>query len=565
MCEITNLRKTTEKNFDGLLRHVAWVEARMDEKDLAIKKLLEENAELKKEIKLLETEFWELKVKGTDIESYTNHFLELSTLCPKMFPTESRKIERYIEGLPEDVQGNVIAAEKVTLDTVILMAQNLMMAKRRRVLASKQVDTKSSDGKIKFEPSQGSNQNIAKKPADSTRTGYIGTKSYYARCERHHPGRCTATCSLCKKVGHPLYEKAYQQMVPSVLKDHSTLKSTKRRKNKTIPIEANMIHSWQAGQRRKAEALEDWKQELITFPSMINTNPSDAPVVIEARIANCIVGRIYTDTRAGADIMYEHCFVQLPKRVKEKLKDTFVPLESFANDPSWSEGSIVLEVVLGKTPFKRTAHIEFLVIKENSQYNVILGQPAMMTFGAVTSTVHEMMKFLIPAGIATLYAERRRKIECVQINRTTIILIVHEDGSVSPNPEFPYQKIIIGDTLAKATKEKLYKILATNLDVFAWQDSDMTGVPCHIVEHKLGVNLNIPPVCQKKRGMAPDRTNFLRDEVKKLVEAGILREVKYQTWVANPVMVRKPDNSWRMCVDFTDINKACPKDNYPLP
>ncbi|XP_071699856.1 uncharacterized protein [Rutidosis leptorrhynchoides] len=176
----------------------------------------------------------------------------------------------------------------------------------------------------------------------------------------------------------------------------------------------------------------------------------------------------------------------------------------------------------------------------------------MMKFGAVTSTVHGMMKFPTPAGIATLYAERRRAIECVQINRTTINPIVHEDGSVSPNPEFPDQKIIIGNTIVKETKEKLYKILATNLDVFAWQDSDMTGVPCHIAEHKLGVNPNIPPVCQKKRGMAPDRNKFLREKVKKLVDAGILREVKYQTWVANPVMVRNPD-------------KACPKGNYPLP
>ncbi|XP_071740323.1 uncharacterized protein [Rutidosis leptorrhynchoides] len=105
------------------------------------------------QVQKLEAEFRELKVKGTDIESYTNRFLKLSTLCPEIFPTEPRRIERYIEGLPEDVQGNVIAAEKVTLDAVILMAQNLMMAKRRRALASKQVDTKSSDGKRKFEPS----------------------------------------------------------------------------------------------------------------------------------------------------------------------------------------------------------------------------------------------------------------------------------------------------------------------------------------------------------------------------------------------------------------------------
>ncbi|XP_071694776.1 uncharacterized protein [Rutidosis leptorrhynchoides] len=283
-------------------------------------------------------------------------------------------------------------------------------------------------------------------------------------------------------------------MAPSVLNDHSTLKSTKRRNLKRTPIEANMIHSWQAGQRRKAEALEDWKQELIAFPSMFNTNPSDAPVVIKARIANCVVGGIYTHTGAWADIMYEHCFVQLSETVKEKLKDTFVPLPSFANDPS-------------------------------CMYNVILGRSAMMTFGAVTSTVHGMMKFPTPAGSATLYAERRRAIECM--------------SQCQQNTEFPDRKIIIGNTIAKETKKKLYKSLATNLDVFAWQDSDMTGVPHHIAEHKLSVNPNIPPVCQKKRGMAPDRTKFLREEVKKLVDAGILREVKYHTWVANPVMVRK--------------------------
>ncbi|XP_071728823.1 uncharacterized protein [Rutidosis leptorrhynchoides] len=326
-----------------------------------------------------------------------------------------------------------------------------------------------------------------------------------------------------------------------------------------------MIHKWQAGQRRKDETLEDWKQELIAFPSIFNTNPSDAHVVIEARIANCIVGGIYTDTRAGADIMYEHCFVQLPERLKEKMKGTLVPLASFANDPSWSEGSILLEVVLGKSPFKTTAHIEFLVVKANSQYNVILGRSAMMTFGTVTSTVHIMMKFPMLTGIAMLYVERRRAIECVQINRTTVKPIIHDDGSVSPNPAFPDKKIIIGNTLTKEIKEKLYNILAANIDVFALQVSDMTGVPRYIAEHKLNVNPNIPPVCQKKRGIAPEWTKFLREEVRNLVEAGILREVKYQTWVANPVMVRKPDNMWRMCVDFTDINKACPKDNYPLP
>ncbi|XP_071697016.1 uncharacterized protein [Rutidosis leptorrhynchoides] len=64
----------------------------------------------------------------------------------------------------------------------------------------------------------------------------------------------------------------------------------------------------------------------------------------------------------------------------------------------------------------------------------------------------------------------------------------------------------------------------------------MTGVPREVAEHRLNVNPNIHPVCQKKRGMEPERSKFLRDEVRSLVDAGILREVKYQTWVANPVM-----------------------------
>ncbi|XP_071718902.1 uncharacterized protein [Rutidosis leptorrhynchoides] len=65
--------------------------------------------------------------------------------------------------------------------------------------------------------------------------------------------------------------------------------------------------------------------------------------------------------------------------------------------------------------------------------------------------------------------------------------------------------------------------------------------------------------------MAPDRMKWLCAEVNKLVKAGILCEVKYQTWVANPVLVIKPDGSWWMCIDFKDINKACPKDIYSLP
>nr|GEV22768.1 reverse transcriptase domain-containing protein [Tanacetum cinerariifolium] len=72
-------------------------------------------------------------------------------------------------------------------------------------------------------------------------------------------------------------------------------------------------------------------------------------------------------------------------------------------------------------------------------------------------------------------------------------------------------------------------------------------------------------VRQKKRGQAPKRAKAIQAKVQKLVEAAIMREVYDHDWLSNPVMVKKHDGSWRMCVDFTDLNKACPQDCYPLP
>ncbi|GJR72491.1 reverse transcriptase domain-containing protein [Tanacetum coccineum] len=62
-----------------------------------------------------------------------------------------------------------------------------------------------------------------------------------------------------------------------------------------------------------------------------------------------------------------------------------------------------------------------------------------------------------------------------------------------------------------------------------------------------------------------DRRKVVKEEVEEWLKSGIVKRVRYPTWVANPVLVKKADGSWRMCIDFKDLNKACPKDLYPLP
>nr|GEV65189.1 reverse transcriptase domain-containing protein [Tanacetum cinerariifolium] len=94
---------------------------------------------------------------------------------------------------------------------------------------------------------------------------------------------------------------------------------------------------------------------------------------------------------------------------------------------------------------------------------------------------------------------------------------------------------------------------------------DMTGVPRSVAEHRLNNREGYLPVRQKKRGQALERARAIQVEVQKVVEVRIMREVYYHDCLSNPVMVKKHDGSWRMCVDFTDLNKACPQDCYPLP
>ncbi|GKG04478.1 hypothetical protein Tco_0314865, partial [Tanacetum coccineum] len=86
----------------------------------------------------------------------------------------------------------------------------------------------------------------------------------------------------------------------------------------------------------------------------------------------------------------------------------------------------------------------------------------------------------------------------------------------------------------------------------------MTGIPRNIAEHRLNVREGCQPIRQKKRGQAAEKNIAIND-----VAARIMREVHYHDWLSNPVMVKKHDDSWRMCVNFKDLNKACPKDGYP--
>jgi hypothetical protein len=111
----------------------------------------------------------------------------------------------------------------------------------------------------------------------------------------------------------------------------------------------------------------------------------------------------------------------------------------------------------------------------------------------------------------------------------------------------------------------LVDFLRTNADIFAWSPSDMPGIPREVAEHSLDIQPHSRAVQQRLRRFDEERRRAIGEELRKLLEAGFIKEVFHPTWLANPVLVKKKNGKWRMCVDYTSLNKACPKVPFPLP
>ncbi|GKF32333.1 reverse transcriptase domain-containing protein, partial [Tanacetum coccineum] len=166
------------------------------------------------------------------------------------------------------------------------------------------------------------------------------------------------------------------------------------------------------------------------------------------------------DSGSSCKVIYEYCFLKLKPSILASMVDSQVPLVGFSGEKSRAIGEVLLEIMIGNAHLTRSETLNFVIVRSNSQYNMLLGRTAMQKMGMIVSMIHRAIKFHTTQGVGTV---------------TTT-----------------------------------------------------------------------------------------QNEVEELTRAGILLEVVHQTWVANPVMVKKNNRGWRMCVDFTDINKACPKDCYPL-
>ncbi|XP_075669818.1 uncharacterized protein LOC142639543 [Castanea sativa] len=264
-------------------------------------------------------------------------------------------------------------------------------------------------------------------------------------------------------------------------------------------------------------------------------HPHDDALVVTIQAGDYNIHRVLVDNGSSADILYYPAFQQMGIG-RERLVPTNAPLIGFGGAMVFPLGVVTLAVTIGDYSQRITKNVVFLVVDCSSAYNAIIGRPTLNSWKAAINIEERR--------VATEPVER---LEDVPLDES-----------------HPEQTTKISTLAEPMVPQELETFLKENRDVFAWSHEDMPGIDPSVMVHRLNVSPSVLPIRQKKRIFAQERDQAVAEEVRKLQEAGFIKEVYYPDWLANVVMVKKNNGKWRMCVDFTNLNQACPKDSYPL-
>ena len=312
--------------------------------------------------------------------------------------------------------------------------------------------------------------------------------------------------------------------------------------------------------------------------------PHCDPLVITVRLRTFDIMKVLVDTGSAVEVMYHSCFRRMGLKDSD-LEPMHTPLIGFSAKPVYPLGKLRVPVRAGSV----TVETEFIVVDSPSPYNAIVGRTWLHDIKGIASTYHQKLKFPGPNGIEVVSGDQITAKHCVlavapdrkEINKIEVKEPKEEElekvgrepaeksieglKKVQIDESDQERYILLGQELSEDEHEELLKFLIDNKEVFAWTPKEMPGIDPGVMVHRLNVDPTHKPVVQKARRSSPAHADAVVEEVERLIEAEAIREVQYPTWLANTVVVKKKNGKWRVCVDFTDLNKACPKDSFPLP
>ncbi|GJU21853.1 reverse transcriptase domain-containing protein [Tanacetum coccineum] len=244
-----------------------------------------------------------------------------------------------------------------------------------------------------------------------------------------------------------------------------------------------MVQPWQRVARQRIIQRFSPDPE-ISFPPLGDEDRTEGPMIIEAEIEGHFVHRIYVDRGPASKILYEHCFNRLRPEVKNQMVSATAPLIGFSQEIIWPMGQILLPVKIWDANHSTSIWMNFVVYT----------------------------KCKIPGS------RRNSHFTEQQDNPTRM-----HDGLLTGSTAFQQEGL-----------KALCELIKRNHDIFTWKPEDVTGVLRHLAKHRLNFRKGCLPVRQKKRIQAPERNKEIQEEVRKLVDAGIMKEVHYRSWLSDP-------------------------------
>nr|ABA96677.1 retrotransposon protein, putative, Ty3-gypsy subclass [Oryza sativa Japonica Group] len=341
---------------------------------------------------------------------------------------------------------------------------------------------------------------------------------------------------------------------------------------------------------RKGATAEQGNQESSNPTPQISFGPEDAegvlfphqePLVISAEVAGFEVRQILVDGGSSANVIFAEAYAKMGLPTLA-LTQAPTSLRGFGGEAVQVLGQVQLAVAFGTDENRREEQILFDIVDIPYNYNAIFGRATLNKFEAISHHNYLKLKMPGPAGVIMikgLQPSATSKGDLAAINRAVhnVEAEPHDRAKHMPKPA-PHGKVVkmqiddvdptkfvlLGGDLGEREAENILKVLKKNIDIFAWGPDEVGGVSTDLIMHHLAVKPDARPRKQKLRKMSADLQEAAKAEVQKLIKAGVVREIDHPEWLANPILVWKSNGKWRLCVDFTDLNKVCLKDDFPL-
>ncbi|GJS20704.1 putative reverse transcriptase domain-containing protein [Tanacetum coccineum] len=516
------------------------------------------------EIKKLEIELWNLKVKGNDVPAYTERFQELTLICTKFVANETEKVDKYLSGLPDNIYGNVKAAKPKTLDETIELANDLM-DRKLLTYAERQSDNKrraddSSRNNHGHQQQPFKRQNVAKvyNMGTGERKPYGGSLPKCNKCHLHHNGPCTQRCHKCNKIGH---------FARDCRNTGNANVANTQKGNGATPKGNGCFECGAPGHfKRDCPKLKNknggngnaqgWVYAVGNAEKRGNApgNP-DANVVTGTFLLNNHYASILFDT--GADRSFiSTAFSSLINIAPTSLENCY--------DVELADGKLVkIDTIIRGCTLNFLDHpfnIDLMPVELGS-FDVIIGMDWLRRYHAVIVCDEKLVQ--VPYGNETLTFCGNESSN----GRESRLAVI----SYSKAQEYMAKgcQVFLAQISAKKEEDKSERkqiedvpIVRDFPEVFP---EDLPGLPpARPVEFQIDLVPGAAPVARAPYRLAPSEMKELSEQLQELSDKGFIRPSS-SPWGAPVLFVKKKDGSFRMCIDYRELNKLTVKEFVSTP